>query len=196
MKKIYMFRHGETDGDGIDRLAGSHNRSLTETGKAQAKKLSAFFEKNPVEALFASDLNRTKETAEILSEDINLPVVPTAHLREINVGKAKGLTWEEAVEKFPEVTQDWHKRFEEENKMLKFPKGESYHEFKGRIFSFMRFLYKKRPETNIAISTHGGVMDAVLNVMKKTTNRRFKNCEILCLEYKNEKLHFIKRVEI
>ncbi|MBN1783624.1 MAG: histidine phosphatase family protein [Alphaproteobacteria bacterium] len=141
-------------------------------------------------------MNRTKETAQIVGDGINLPVVLTAHVREINVGKAKGLTWEEVEENFPEIAKGWHQHFKEENKMLKFPKGESYHEFKGRIFSFMRFLLKKRPETNIAIATHGGVMDAVLNVMNKVSNRRFKNGEILCLEYKDEKLHFIKRVEI
>ncbi|MBN1783623.1 MAG: histidine phosphatase family protein [Alphaproteobacteria bacterium] len=52
MKKIYMFRHGETPADNMNRLAGSHNMSLTENGKMQAERLVDFFKKNPIEVLF------------------------------------------------------------------------------------------------------------------------------------------------
>ncbi len=192
MKKLFIFRHGETDGDKSTQLAGNFDMSLNEKGREQSKNLISFFLKNPIDVLFSSDLIRTKETASILSEGINMPLILTAHLREINVGKAKGLDWEEASEKFPNI--NWSKRFQPENKMMKFPKGESYHAFKGRILSFLRFVSKKREETNIAISTHGGVMDVILNAINVTSKGRFKNTEVLCLEYNKDRLHFIKRV--
>ena len=192
MKKLFIFRHGETDGDKSTQLAGKLDMSLNEKGHEQSKNLISFFKKNPVDILFSSDLIRAKETAELLSKGVNIPLILTAHLREINIGKAKGLEWDTVLERFPDI--NWSKRFNPENKMMKFPKGESYHEFKGRVLSFLRFVSKKREETNIAISTHDGVMEVILNAMNLPSKGRFKNTEVLCLEYSKDKLHFIKRV--
>ncbi|MBN2779976.1 MAG: histidine phosphatase family protein [Alphaproteobacteria bacterium] len=162
---------------------------------AQAKKISTFLKKNPIDVLFSSDMKESKELSESIKESIEVSLVFTSRLRDINLGKAKGVSAKKREKNFPEVVAKWPQRFEEENKKVKFPEGESYAEFKNRIFDFLYFILKNRKEENIAISTHGDVMAVVLGELEKMRVKKFQNTEIMELAYEEDKLRFVKRIE-
>jgi probable phosphoglycerate mutase len=55
--------------------------------------------------LWSSDLARARQTADIVAEECCLPVEEDPRLREFSVGERQGLTWEEAIERFPWIAQ-------------------------------------------------------------------------------------------
>jgi broad specificity phosphatase PhoE len=91
MKKtiIYVVRHAESAHNRSGSLSqepgtlyGTLGSSLTEVGKQQASLLARELKDLPFHCIYASHLNRAKQTAEILSEALNLPVYMKETLQE------------------------------------------------------------------------------------------------------------------
>ena len=74
MTTLLLVRHGETDWNADGRLQGHTDRPLSEFGRRQARQLAGDLEDEEFEALYASDLARARETAEIVGERLGLPV--------------------------------------------------------------------------------------------------------------------------
>ena len=90
-------RHGETDWNFEGRLQGHTDRPLNAYGREQAEALAGRLAREDVAAIYASDLARARETAEIVGERLGLPVVVDPDLREKNWGTWEGLTSEERL---------------------------------------------------------------------------------------------------
>jgi probable phosphoglycerate mutase len=74
-------------------VGGNTDWALTEIGKEQAHNIGKNIKdlikiRNSI--IYSSDLLRTKQTAEIVNEYLNLDIIYKKELREINVGEAKG----------------------------------------------------------------------------------------------------------
>ena len=89
---IYIIRHGQTDWNLEKKMIGQIDVSLNQTGKEQAKlsinQLSAL----KIDEIIASDLARTKETADIINASLHLPISFDARLRERNYGDLEGVS--------------------------------------------------------------------------------------------------------
>jgi broad specificity phosphatase PhoE len=100
--KILFVRHGESVDDVEDRYGGSADFDLTEKGKNQvsesAKKISSLDEK--FEIVLSSPLKRALQSAEIISNQLDIEVEVFEYLKERNLnGILTGLTRSEAKEK-------------------------------------------------------------------------------------------------
>ena len=91
MKKttIYVVRHAQSEHNRSGSLSdepttayGTLGSPLTEEGKRQASLLARELQYLPVAGLFASHLNRARQTAEIFGELLKLPVTTTEALQE------------------------------------------------------------------------------------------------------------------
>ena len=89
MTTLLLVRHGETDWNADGRLQGHTDRPLSDFGRRQARQLADELAGEDLEAIYASDLARARETAEIVGEQLGLPVVLEPDLREKDWG-----TWE------------------------------------------------------------------------------------------------------
>src|SRR3569623_193897 len=98
MTELLLVRHGETDWNAEGRLQGHTDRPLNDHGRRQAKEVAERLAGEGADAIYASDLLRAKETAEIVGERRGVPVVVDADLREKNWGNWEGLTGDERVE--------------------------------------------------------------------------------------------------
>lgn len=81
--RIFFIRHGEVDNPKkvwYGRLPGF---SLSEKGEKQILQASQFLLRNKINALYASPLLRTKQSAEIISRILNLPINYSDDLLEI-----------------------------------------------------------------------------------------------------------------
>jgi probable phosphoglycerate mutase len=107
--RIFLIRHGATMLSTEDRFAGSTNVPLSDEGREQARRLAGRLSREKVCAVYASDLERTDETARILAEPHHLKVLTRPALREISHGHWEEMTRREVEQKFPEEAAEWEK---------------------------------------------------------------------------------------
>ena len=88
--RIYMVRHGATELTAEDRFAGSTDVPLSDEGRAQIAALAERLRCDKLEAVYASPMIRTLETARIISEPHGLEPVPELGFREIDYGCWEG----------------------------------------------------------------------------------------------------------
>ena len=106
MKTIYLVRHGETLANRQGILQGWSNNPLDDTGRKQAAALVTRASRVPLDAIYTSDLIRTRETAAPLAEARGLEPTVLPGLREISFGKWDGHHLKEIQEKDPDTLRD------------------------------------------------------------------------------------------
>ncbi|MFF5160022.1 bifunctional RNase H/acid phosphatase [Streptomyces sp. NPDC000348] len=105
-----LLRHGETPLTPQKRFSGSggSDPSLSGVGREQAEKAGEFLaRRGTVQAVVASPLARTRETAAIVAARLGLDVTVEDGLRETDFGAWEGLTFGEVRERHPEDLNAW-----------------------------------------------------------------------------------------
>jgi broad specificity phosphatase PhoE len=96
-ERVVVLRHGRTTHNHAGIWQGQLDVPLDEVGRLQAKAAAQVLREFDAAAIVSSDLARAWETAGILGAAMGLPVTVESRLREIDVGRWKGLTAEEIV---------------------------------------------------------------------------------------------------
>jgi dihydroneopterin aldolase len=99
---LYLARHGEVRGAG-EVFYGHEDLPLSTHGAAQASAISAKLRGTALEAVYASDLRRTVEFAEIIAAPHDLEVQSVPALREMSLGVLEGMPIAEAKLRHPEL---------------------------------------------------------------------------------------------
>ncbi|MFC7998553.1 bifunctional RNase H/acid phosphatase [Streptomyces rochei] len=105
-----LLRHGETPLTPQKRFSGSggSDPSLSAAGREQAEKVAASLaRRGTVQAIVASPLARTRETAGIVAARLGLEVAVEDGLRETDFGAWEGLTFGEVRERYPDDLNAW-----------------------------------------------------------------------------------------
>jgi 2,3-bisphosphoglycerate-dependent phosphoglycerate mutase len=85
--RLYLIRHAQSQGNtGEDLTTGDPD--LTTTGWEQARRLGERMKTQRLDAIYASPLRRTQQTALAIAEVTGLGVIPRADLREVTLGQA------------------------------------------------------------------------------------------------------------
>ena len=95
MARIVLWRHGQTDWNTVNRFQGHTDIPLNSVGLFQAQHAARELAALKPTAIIASDLLRTQQTAQALSELLNLPVQLDPRLRETHGGSWEGRTGDE-----------------------------------------------------------------------------------------------------
>ena len=141
MTVLLLVRHGETDWNAEGRLQGHTDQPLNDYGRRQAHGLAGELAGEQLDAVYASDLARARETAEIVGERLGLPTVLDPDLREKDWGTWEGLT---------PVERD----------RVEFV-GESTGEHAERMLRALRRIAERHPGGRVLVVTHGGSMRRV-----------------------------------
>ncbi|MFJ6293026.1 bifunctional RNase H/acid phosphatase [Streptomyces griseoviridis] len=107
---LVLLRHGETPLTPQKRFSGSggSDPSLSDVGREQARRVAeALARRGTVQAVVASPLARTRETAGIVAARLGLDVHVDDGLRETDFGAWEGLTFGEVRERHPEDLNAW-----------------------------------------------------------------------------------------
>jgi probable phosphoglycerate mutase len=94
-KRIMLTRHGETTWNVNGRWQGQIDIPLNDLGREQARALGAALKSAGISTIYASDLARAWETAEIVGAAIDVAPQPDARWREMHLGIFQGLTLDE-----------------------------------------------------------------------------------------------------
>jgi len=181
-------RHGETIWNRERRYQGQSDIPLTGEGRTQARILSERLKNEKIDVIYASDLSRTIETAEIIAKYHGLKVLTAPLMRELSFGIWEGMTYDEIIQKWPQEYKEW--QADPYNK--KPPEGETLSELCQRASKFLMETAKKHPESRILVVSHAGPIRAVLSVLlnlKKDFFWKFKisNTSLTIIEYDGQK---------
>ncbi len=155
---IRLARHGETN-DNLppQRFQGWTDTPLNDTGRHQAHELADKVAGDGIASLWASDLSRARETAEIVGERIGMTPVLDARLREGARGRWEGFLMEEIERAEPERYAAWRRAGAE----FRFPEGESLLEHQQRVTTALHEIHAAGPLPALVVC-HGGSIRVML----------------------------------
>lgn len=154
---IFLLRHGETAAEGQRRFIGWTDLPLTDGGRRQARRCGRELASGRIASIWCSDLLRAKETAEIISRRIGVPIRSTTALREIHLGAWEGLEMAEVRRCDPEA---WRLRGD---RLPDFrpPGGESFRDLADRVLPEFASI-AAAGDTDILVVGHAGVNRVIL----------------------------------
>jgi alpha-ribazole phosphatase len=156
--RVYLVRHGAVVGAETRRFIGHLDVPLSPAGQAQIRSLAARLEGVALDAVYTSDLRRTRESARILAEPLGLIPVELTELREFAMGRWEGLTAEEIHALDPQAFARWMAdvgRFQ-------FPEGESLSDLEARAWPAFERIVAAHAGGAVAIVAHGGTNRMIL----------------------------------
>lgn len=160
MLHLILVRHGETDWNAQRRYQGQSDVPLSNLGWQQAELIAGRLAGKEIDATYASDLSRARETARAIAEKSGLEVTPEPRLRELKFGVLEGLTFDEAQERYPEMIAAWLDDFNRP------PEGaETIDLFNARCVSLLDDLKQKHDEQVVLLVAHGGSLSEILRVV-------------------------------
>ena len=155
--RIIAVRHGETAWNVDTRIQGHLDIPLNETGQWQAQQLAQALASQPIDAIYASDLQPAYATAQAVADATGAPITPETGLRERSFGHFQGRTFAEIEAEMPEDARRWRKRDPEY-----VPEGgESLVMLRERIERTVFALAQKHPGEQVLMVAHGGVLDVL-----------------------------------
>ena len=159
LRGVLLARHGETD-DNVEplRFQGWKDTPLNDTGRAQARELaSKIAAGEPVGSLWASDLSRARETAEIVGERIGMTPTLDARLREGGRGRWEGDRMIDVQRAEPELYAAWRQAGPD----FRFPEGESLAEQQRRVTEALVEIHAAAQLPALVVC-HGGSIRVML----------------------------------
>jgi len=178
-----LARHGETDWNAERRWQGHADVPLNALGRDQAHDLAARLAGEPIDAIYASDLSRARETAEIVGAELGLPVRVVPELREIDVGSWSGRTTEEIQQADPAARERVRERG------YGWEGGETPEQMAERVLHAVRRIATEHPDGRVLVVAHGGVVRALGAAATGLDYAEYRrrvpvvaNCEVAALE--------------
>ncbi len=177
--KIIVVRHGETKEGKKGIILGQLPGTLSSKGKLEAKKIADIIEKRKLKLslIISSNLKRAKETAEIISKKLNLPIKYEKLVKERHAGIAQG-------KKEKEI--DWENYEKKPLLHRKHAGGESFLDVGKRAKKFI--IKIKKINKNILLVSHSVfilmLISEIYKISFEKTVKKYKKHNIFILDTK------------
>jgi len=159
MLNLILVRHGETDWNHEQRIQGQLDIPLNKNGTEQARAVFNKLKREPIDAIFSSDLTRAIETVAPFKQ-LGFSITPDSNLRERSLGMLEGLSVKEAVKLMPEDLR----AFQTRSYVVTPKNSEPMSAFEKRVRMFLSKIFEIYKRGNILAVTHGGVIDVVWRI--------------------------------
>lgn len=168
---VYFVRHGAVENPRKIEYGRLPGFPLSETGWEEAEKTARQLTGKGIEAIYASPLLRTRQTAEIINEKLKVPLFYDDLLLEFDLGKYTGIAKEEYTRR-----ELWREA------------AETLEEAGHRLLRFLEKIKKEGRFRTLAVVSHEvPVVMALLNLAGKTADDyptiKFPTGGCLKLEY-------------
>ena len=154
-KEVVLIRHGETEWNAQLRWQGHTDIPLNSNGVQQAESLAEELRSFALDVLFSSDLVRAYQTSKIISARLDLPIFTSDGLREVDVGAAEGLGYDETVKRFGEESISRWRSSLPVDLSFAFPDGETKLEALERVQRAIGDFLQNTGAVRVAIVSHG-----------------------------------------
>lgn len=157
--RLIIVRHGETEWNADGRIQGHTDIALNAVGRWQADRVGHALADESIAAIYTSDLQRARQTAEAIAAAQAAPpsVVEEARLRERAFGDFEGRTFAAVEAVSPEQAQRWRRR----DPAFAPAGGENLLDFRRRIVDAVAELAARHLGDLIVLTAHGGVLDVL-----------------------------------
>lgn len=158
-----MVRHGESEPSSASRpfnLVGGHgDPALAPEGREQAERVADRLEREGIDAIYVSTLQRTVETAAPLARRLGLEPVVEPDVREVFLGEWEGGRFRQMMaEGGPVVARFWA-----EERWDAVPGAEPADAFAARVAAGFARIIADHPGGRVAVFSHGGVIAQLLS---------------------------------
>lgn len=172
MTEILLIRHGETAWNAVRRLQGHLDIPLNTEGERQAAALGRALTAVPVDAVYASDLQRAMQTAQAIAAPRDLTVQIEPGLRERAFGNFEGMLYADVSVQYPEAYATWQARDIDARMPSEERLAETLREFFMRALAAITGIASRHPSGCIALVTHGGVLECAYRAAQGITPDR------------------------
>ena len=150
MPMLLLVRHGENEYTKKGRLAGYiRGVHLNDRGLEQARQLAAALKSAPVKAVYASPLERARETAKPIAQELGLEIQIEKGLMETDVGDWQGRSLRRLA-----LNSKW-KIVQGAPSRAHFPNGESFYQCQTRVVTALdRICMQHKSSDLIAVVFH------------------------------------------
>jgi probable phosphoglycerate mutase len=152
---LLVIRHGETAWNAEHRIQGRLDVPLSPTGMRQATRLAERLAREPIDAVYSSELARAWLTAVPVAQRLGIEVVAEPRLRERAFGIFEGLTLDEIASKHPEAFRRWRAR----DPGWAMEGGETGQQLIERVLGVLHDIAGRHRGQTVVLITHGGVLD-------------------------------------
>lgn len=181
---LYIIRHGKTDWNAEYRLQGRTDIHLNEEGRQMARDAAIEYKDINFDVCYCSPLVRARETAELLLEGRDVPIIPDERLIEMAFGCFEGVA---NIYEIPDCPMKVF-FFNPELYVEPVEGGESMDELFERTGDFLKNVaYPLLAEgKDVLIVGHGAMNSAIVTQVKNKDRKDFwsdgiPNCKLMKL---------------
>lgn len=145
--KLYFVRHGQTDWNIQNRLQGSADIPLNNTGIQQAHILADKLSTTCIDVIISSPLKRALDTARIINKDRNTELFTDIALLERNFGCLEGIRGDKYDKN---IFWDYTKNY-------RYKDVEPVQDFFYRVHAYLETLLETYKDKSILLVSHNGV---------------------------------------
>ena len=152
---VLLVRHGLTPTTGVTLPGRARGLHLSDEGRRQAEATAARIAKiAKVIAIYASPLERARETAQIIAKARNMAVRIERGLLELDIGRWTGMALKDASSK-----PEW-KAVQQHPSGFRFEGGESFTEMQARITGAIARIVARHPGKIVVAVSHADPIKA------------------------------------
>lgn len=160
--RLVLIRHGQTvpavEGHTFPLVDGHGDPPLSPRGRWQAERVAERLDGEVFDAIYASSLLRTQQSAEPLARRMNDHVRIDRDLREVYLGIAEG-------GRFRQMAEEQHPAIEalrRHREWGEIPEAESNLELTERVVGVLDAIHRNHRDHAVAVFCHGGVIGAAV----------------------------------
>ena len=185
MTKLILVRHGESEANFKRICGGQTDFPLTDLGRRQADSAGEALKNVKIDYVYASDLSRAYETAQIIIKHHNLEIIKDVRLREIHRGIFESRYLKDLEKEYPEqfyVLMNNKPYADIEG-------GESTEQVQERVYEAIAEIAQKHPDKTVLIAFHATALRyfcaKIMGIAKKDIITELPLCKNAALTYVN-----------
>ncbi|MDP8907370.1 MAG: histidine phosphatase family protein [Thermoproteota archaeon] len=182
-------RHGQANNNVKKLLVGRNLEShLTDLGREQVKHAAGILSTIDIHKIYSSPVIRTVETAEIVSNIVNVPFDTDERLFEIELGKLVGMYYDDLLNTHGDLFVKFYSDNDDDNSLLEF-EVESFGAVKKRVSELIKEITVKHKNENVLLVSHLDPIKAAISLIMN-----LKPSSVYSIQVPNASLNIFKNV--